>query len=228
MLILTPNSNTMEYNTQRPHMILPEYGRNVQNMIAFAMTIEDREERNKAARAIIEVMGQLNPHLRDVDDFKHKLWTHLFVMSDFKLEVDSPYETPSQEVLNEKPQLMEYPKSKIKYGHYGKYTEKILRETVNESDEKTKEYLKNTMANFMKKQFLAYNNDTVENHVIAQQLAELSNGELRLDNPDNLMNTNQILKSFGISPNKRKKVTANNQQTNNNNNGGKKKFKKKY
>ncbi len=228
MLILTPNSNTMEYNTQRPHMILPEYGRNVQNMIAFAMTIEDREERNKAARAIIEVMGQLNPHLRDVDDFKHKLWTHLFVMSDFKLEVDSPYETPSQEVLNEKPQLMEYPKSKIKYGHYGKYTEKILRETVNESDEKTKEYLKNTMANFMKKQFLAYNNDTVENHVIAQQLAELSNGELRLDNPDNLMNTNQILKSFGISPNKRKKVTANNQQNNNNNNGGKKKFKKKY
>lgn len=228
MLILTPNSNIMEYNTQRPHMILPEYGRNVQNMIAFAMTIEDREERNKAARAIIEVMGQLNPHLRDVDDFKHKLWTHLFVMSDFKLEVDSPYETPSQEVLNEKPQQMEYPKSKIKYGHYGKYTEKILRETINESDEKTKEYLKNTMANFMKKQFLAYNNDTVENHVIAQQLAELSNGELRLDNPDNLMNTNQILKSFGISPNKRKKVTANNQQNNNNNNGGKKKFKKKY
>lgn len=226
MLILTPNSNTMEYNTQRPHMILPEYGRNVQNMIAFAMTIEDRAERNRAARAIIEVMGQLNPHLRDVDDFKHKLWTHLFVMSDFNLDVDSPYETPSQEVLNEKPQPLEYPKSKIKYGHYGKYTEKILRETVKESDEKTKEYLKNAMANFMKKQFLAYNNDTVENHVIAQQLAELSNGELRLDNPDNLMNTNQILKSFGISPNKRKKVVSNNQPTNNN--GGKKKFKKKY
>jgi hypothetical protein len=221
----------MEYNTQREHMILPEYGRNVQNMIAHAMELADREQRNKAALAIIEVMGQLNPHLRDVDDFKHKLWTHLFVMSDFKLDVDSPYEKPDREVLSEKPQIMDYPKSKIKYGHYGKYTEKILKETVEEQDEKTKEYLKNTMANFMKKQFLAYNNDTVENNVIAQQLSELSGGKLVLENPDTLMQTNQILKSFGILPNKRKKATPGSNQNNGNQNNGnqqKKKFKKKY
>jgi len=97
----------MEYNTTRGRLILPEYGRNVQNMISHAMEIENRVERNRAAQAIIEVMGQLNPHLRDVDDFRHKLWTHLFVMSDFQLDVDSPYEIPKPEMLMEKPNLME-------------------------------------------------------------------------------------------------------------------------
>ncbi len=192
----------MEYNTTRGRLILPEYGRNVQNMIAYAMEINDRDERNRAAMAIIEVMGQLNPHLRDVDDFRHKLWTHLFVMSDFKLDVDSPYEIPKQEILNEKPKLMEYPKSKIRYGHYGQYTQKILESSMEVNDEKEKEYLKNTMANFMKKQFLSYNNDTVENHVIAQQLKELSKGDLVLENPDELVNTNTLLRSMGMNQNK--------------------------
>ena len=215
----------MEYNTQRPQMLLPEYGRNVQKMIAHAMEIEDREERNKAAKAIIEVMGQLNPHLRDVDDYRHKLWTHLFIMSDFKLEVDSPYEKPNLDILYEKPQHMAYPKGDIKFGHYGKYTAEILNETIKEEDEGAKEYLKNTMANFMKKQFLAYNNDAVENQVIAQHLSELSNGELILENPDTLMQTNHILKTMGINNlNKRK----NNNNPKNNNQNNKFKFKKKY
>lgn len=206
----------MEYNTQRGKLLLPEYGRNVQEMIAHAMEIPERSERNKAARAIIEVMGQLNPHLRDVDDFKHKLWTHLFVMSDFKLEVDSPYDIPAQETLNSKPDRMIYPKSKIKFGHYGKYTEEILRQSVNVTAEDERDFLKITMANFMKKQYVAYNNDAVENHVIANQLKDLSNGDLVLDNPDELINTNVILKSFGIQPNKRPK----NKQKNNSQNNG--------
>lgn len=205
----------MEYNTTRPKLLLPEYGRNVQQMIAHAMEIADRDERNKAARAIIEVMGQLNPHLRDVDDFRHKLWTHLFVMSDFKLDVDSPYEIPQPETLMSKPELMTYPKSKIRYGHYGKYTQAILSEAKEVTDENERQYLKTTMANFMKKQFLAYNNDTVENHVIANQLKELSQGELILENPDELMNTNQILKSFGLQPNKRNKKNQKNQKNKN-------------
>jgi hypothetical protein len=208
----------MEYNTTRGRLILPEYGRNVQNMIAHAMEIADRTERNRAAQAIIEVMGQLNPHLRDVDDFRHKLWTHLFVMSDFQLDVDSPYEIPKQEVLNEKPSLMEYPKSRIRYGHYGQYTQRILESAKDVTDEKEKEYLKNTMANFMKKQFLAHNNDAVENHVIADQLKELSKGELILENPDELVNTNTILRSMGLNQNKR----------NNNKSGFKQKQKKKF
>jgi hypothetical protein len=208
----------MEYNTTRGKLILPEYGRNVQNMIAHAMEIADRDERNRAAQAIIEVMGQLNPHLRDVDDFRHKLWTHLFVMSDFQLEVDSPYEIPKQEVLNEKPGLMEYPKSKIRYGHYGQYTQKILESAKDVTDPNEKEYLKNTMANFMKKQFLAHNNDAVENHVIADQLKEISKGELILENPDELVNTNTILRSMGMNQNKRSKGSFKQKQ--------KKKFKK--
>lgn len=210
----------MEYNTTRKKLMLPEYGRNVQEMIAHAMEIADRDERNKATRAIIEVMGQLNPHLRDVDDFRHKLWTHLFVMSDFKLDVDSPYEIPKPETLFSKPDGMEYPKSRIKYGHYGKYTQAILRQSKEVTAEDERQYLKITMANFMKKQFLAYNNDTVENHVIADQLKDLSQGDLILENPDELMNTNLILKSFGIQPNKRNNVKKN--QKNNKNKNRKK------
>ena len=210
----------MEYNTQRAKMLLPEYGRNVQEMIAHAMEIAEKDERNKAARAIIEVMGQLNPHLRDVDDFRHKLWTHLFVMSDFKLDVDSPYEIPKAETLYSKPDRMIYPKGKIKYGHYGKYTQNILADAHLVTDKEEKDYLKITMANFMKKQYLAYNNDAVENHVIVNQLKDLSQGELVVENPDELMNTNLILKSFGIQPNKRpaKKGGKNNNNSNNNNN----------
>ena len=189
----------MEYNTTREKLILPEYGRNVQNMISHAMKIKDRSERNRAAQAIIEVMGQLNPHLRDVDDFRHKLWTHLFLMSDFKLDVDSPYEIPQQEVLNEKPELMEYPSGKIKYGHYGKYTQKILNESSKIKNAEDKEALKTSMGNFMKKQYLTHNNGAVENHVIAENLNELSNGELTLENPDDLIKTNVLLRTMGIN-----------------------------
>lgn len=214
----------MEYNTQRPQMLLPEYGRNVQKMITHAMELEDREERNKAAKAIIEVMGQLNPHLRDEDDYRHKLWTHLFIMSNFQLDVDSPYDKPNLEILYEKPQHMDYPVGNIKFGHYGKYTESILKQTVNEEDAEVKEYLTNTMANFMKKQFLAYNNDAVENNVIAQHLSEITNGELTLENPDSLMQTNHILRTMGKNnPNNRRKNMGGKNNQNN-----KFKFKKKY
>ena len=210
----------MEYNTTRGRLILPEYGRNVQNMIRHAMEIGDRDERNRAAQAIIEVMGQLNPHLRDVDDYRHKLWTHLFVMSDFQLDVDSPYEIPKPEVLNEKPDRMTYPKSKIRYGHYGSYTQRILEESAGITDEKERDYLKNTMANFMKVQFLAHNNDAVENNVIADQLKELSKGELILENPDELVSTNTLLRSMGMNTGQHKRNKNNFKQKQ------KKKFKK--
>jgi hypothetical protein len=144
-------------------------------------------------------MGQLNPHLRDVDDFRHKLWTHLFLMSDFKLDVDSPYEIPKEEVLNEKPDLMKYPKGKIKYGHYGKYTQQILSESSEIQNPEDKEFLKKSMGNFMKKQYLTFNNGAVENHVIAENLNELSNGELTLENPEDLIKTNVLLRTIGIN-----------------------------
>jgi len=207
----------MEYNTTRNKLLLPEYGRNVQNMITHAMEIADRAERNRAAQAIIEVMGQLNPHLRDVDDFRHKLWTHMFVMSDFQLDVDSPYDIPKPEDLTSKPDRVEYPKRKMRFGHYGKYTQNILENSKDISDEKEKKYLTRTMANFMKKQFLVYNNDSVENNVIANQLKELSNNELQVENPNDLLTTNSILKAYGIQAN---------QNRNNSKKQSKKKFKK--
>jgi len=179
-------------------MLLPEYGRNVQNMIMHAHEIEDREERNRAAQAIIKVMGQLNPHLRDVDDYRHKLWTHLFIMSDFQLDVDSPYEKPEREALAERPEIMTYPKGKIRFGHYGQYTQKILEMSKGIKDSGERKYMTNAMGNFMKKQYLLHNNNAVENHVIADQLNELSQGDLTIENPEELISTNQVLKTLGI------------------------------
>lgn len=214
----------MEYNTTRSHLILPEYGRNVQNMISHAMEIADREERNRATQAIIEVMGQLNPHLRDVDDYRHKLWAHLFIMSDFKLDVDSPYEIPKKESFLEKPKLMPYPKSKIRYGHYGQYTQKILKKAHEVTDEKEKAYLTAAMGNFMKKQFLTHNNSAVENSVIGEKLHELSDGVLTMENPDEeLTSTNQLLKTLGIQNNQSNQNNNNNRRSNNNNNNNRNK-----
>ena len=210
----------MEYNTTREKLILPEYGRNVQNMISHAMDIKDREERNRASQAIIEVMGQLNPHLRDVDDYRHKLWTHLFLMSDFKLDVDSPYETPKPEVLNERPDQMSYPSGKIKFGHYGKYTEQLLKKATEIDDPEVKDSFKMAMANFMKKQYLVHNNGAVENHVIAENLNELSNGDLTVDNPDDLVSTNIVLKTMGLN----KKFTKPNKSSKTNYKSKKKKY----
>ena len=212
----------MEYNTTREKLILPEYGRNVQNMISHAMDIKDREERNRATQAIIEVMGQLNPHLRDVDDYRHKLWTHLFLMSDFKLDVDSPYETPKPEVLNERPDQMSYPSGKIKFGHYGKYTEQLLKKATEMDDPEVKDSFKMAMANFMKKQYLVHNNGAVENHVIAENLNELSNGDLSIENPDELVSTNILLKTMGLN----KKFTKPNKSNKTNYKSKKKKYKK--
>lgn len=217
----------MEYNTARPKMLLPEYGRNVQNMIAHAMEITDREERNRAAQAIIEVMGQLNPHLRDVDDYRHKLWTHLFVMSDFNLDVDSPYELPERESLEEPPELMPYPKSKIRYGHYGQYTPKILNTAKEIKDEKELAYMTSVMGNFMKKQYLVHNNSAVENNAIADQLKTLSDGELEMENPEEeLTSTNQMLKQLGIKQNQNQGQNQRKGGSNNNNNRRKQQKKK--
>ncbi len=191
----------MEYNTARGKMLLPEYGRNVQNMIQHAMEIEKRDERNRAAQAIIEVMGQLNPHLRDVDDYRHKLWTHLFVMSDFKLDVDSPFEIPEKESLKEPPKVVPYPKSKIRFGHFGQYSQKILELSKGLTDEGERVYMTNAMGNFMKKQYLLHNNNAVENNVIAEQLNELSKGELTIEKPDELVSTNVLLRTLGLTQN---------------------------
>ena len=170
----------MEYNTTRAKLLLPEYGRNVQNMISYAMKIEDSDERNRASQAIIEVMGQLNPHLRDVDDYRHKLWTHLFIMSDFKLDVDSPFEKPELEKLFEKPGPLAYPNSQIRFNHYGKVIEMMIEEASKMKKGELRDKLIFAIANQMKKSYVNWNRDSVEDKLIFKQLEQLSNGKLSL------------------------------------------------
>jgi hypothetical protein len=178
----------MEYNTQRPKLIISEYGRHVQKMVDQALAINDREERNKYSQYIISVMGQLNPHLRDIEDFKHKLWDHLFIMSDFKLDVDSPYPIPSREALNTKPDRVNYPSSAIKLRHYGKIIEKIIDKTIRMEDGDNKNLMIESIGNHLKKSFLAWNRDSVEDVQIASDLIQISSGKLKL-NEDTKLNS---------------------------------------
>ena len=156
----------LEYNAERPHLIIPEYGRHLQKLIDLAVAIEDNEERNKAAKYIIQVMGSLNPHLRDVLDFQHKLWDQLFIMSDFKLKVDSPYPIPTREVINLKPERLAYPQKNPKYRFYGNNI-KYMIEVANKWEEgEMKSALVKVIANHMKKSYLSWNKDTVTDAVI--------------------------------------------------------------
>lgn len=193
------SEEVLSYNTQRVKMHIPEYGRNVQNMIEYAKNIENREDRNKAARAIIEVMGQINPHLRDVEDYTHKLWTHLFIMSNFDLDVDSPYPLPSKEGLLKRPEDMPYPKNKAVLGHFGYYTEEIIKAVSESNDPEEKEYLSEVLGNLMKKNYLIYHTENVENRAIANYLDQISKGEIKLRKPEDLKSTKQILKEYGIN-----------------------------
>ena len=186
----------LEYNAERSHLIIPEYGRHLQKLIDQATEIEDAEERNKAAKYIIQVMGTLNPHLRDVPDFQHKLWDQLFIMSDFKLDVVSPYPIPSREVLQLKPDVLQYPQNFPKYRYYGN-TIKYMIDVANKWDEgEMKSALVKVIANHMKKSYLSWNKDTVKDDVIFEHLYELSDGKLNLlQSTEELLNTTDLLRT---------------------------------
>ena len=170
----------LEYNAERPKLIIPEYGRHLQKLIEQAVELEDREERNKAAKYIISVMGSLNPHLRDVPDFQHKLWDQIFIMSDFKLDVDSPYPIPSKEMLEQKPDTLGYPQNFPKYRFYGNNI-KYMIDVANKWEEgDLKTALIMVIANHMKKSYLSWNKDTVKDEVIFEHLLELSGGKINL------------------------------------------------
>ncbi|MDR1679827.1 MAG: DUF4290 domain-containing protein [Prevotellaceae bacterium] len=169
----------MEY-AKKTDLILPEYGRNIQQMVHHAMTIENREERNRCARTIVNIMGNLFPYLRDVNDFKHKLWDHLAIMSDFKLDIDYPYEVFKKENLYTKPERIPYKVSRIKYMHYGRTLEQMIDKAAVLPDGGEKQQLTQLIANQMKKCFLIWNKDNVSNEKILKDLAELSDGRLNL------------------------------------------------
>ncbi len=183
----------MEYNTTRSKMNISEYGRNIQKMIEHIMSVEDRDKRNLLARATINVMGQLNPHLRDVNDFKHKLWDHLFIMSDFKLDVDSPYPIPSRETLTRKPEPLNYSSNNVTFKHYGRHIERMIEKACELEDGQMKETLIKLIANHLKKSYLTWNRDAVTDEEIAEHLKILSNGRLSLQDNIKLHETSDIL-----------------------------------
>ena len=168
----------MRYNTNVKRLILPEYGRNIQNMVDYCLTIENKEERNRCANAIISIMGNMFPHLRDVNDFKHILWDHLAIMSDFNLDVDYPYEVVKKENLYQRPPRISYKDHKIRYRHYGQALERLIHKASDLNDGEEKEALTHLIANQMKKSFLIWNKDSVDNRKILKDLAELSEGRI--------------------------------------------------
>ncbi len=170
----------MEYNTQRGTMVIPEYGRSIHKMIDFALTLPEREQRTSAANTIIAAMTILNPQIRELTDFKQKLWDHLYVMSDFKLDCDSPYPMPEPDAIHAKPKRIPYPQKAIKYRNYGSILENLIKEARTMEEGTDKQILSGMIANFMKHLFLTYNKDSVNDEVIFEHLREMSGGLLEV------------------------------------------------
>jgi len=196
----------LEYNSERTHLIIPEYGRHIQKLVNHCISLEDIAERNKMAKAIVDVMGNLQPHLRDVPDFKHKLWDQLFIMADFKLDVDSPYEKLEKEVLQAKPERLEYPKYASKYRYYGNNIQTMIDTALTWEEGEARDALYFTIANHMKKCYLNWNKDTVDDKIIFKHLIELSKGKIDLtDKNETLSEVKDLLR-------KRKSTNKSNQK----------------
>src|SRR5580692_3656703 len=228
----------MEYNTTRNHLVMREYGRHIQKMIEYLLSLEDKEKRQRNAYAVIELMGFLNPHLKNVEDFRHKLWDHLFLISDFKLEVASPYPIPTRETLKAKPDPLGYPKRYPKEAHLGKNLELVIKKALQEENPDKRNGFANAIAYYMKLAYTNWHKETVHDDAIQSELTRITQGQLEFTNTP-------YVKSFRPSDNRgererggygdyRNKRNQKFQQRNNNNNnnrndrnGGNGKFKKK-
>ncbi|MAQ74757.1 MAG: methionyl-tRNA formyltransferase [Aquimarina sp.] len=189
------NIDNLEYNTERNKLIIPEYGRHLQKMVDQAIAIEDKEERNKVAKAIIDVMGNLQPHLRDVPEFQHKLWDQLMIISDFNLDVDTPFPVLTKEKLEERPEPLDYPQNHPKYRFYGNNIKRMIDVAKQWEDGDLKSALVLTIANHMKKCYLSWNKDTVDDEVIFEHLFELSKGAINLKGrSEDLTDSSDLLK----------------------------------
>lgn len=182
----------MDYNSNRSKLAIPEYGRNLQNMVNHITSIPDRAERNRAARTIIDIMGTMYPYLRDINDFKHKLWDHLAIMSNFELDIDYPYDPPTRELFNTAPKKIPYDMNRIKYRHYGKTIELLIDKAAVYEPGKDRELLIKLIANHMKKSYLMWNKDAVSDEKILEDIEELSEGRIKC-NDITLTETKDIL-----------------------------------
>ena len=196
----------MEYNTQVKRLSLPEYGRNIQNMVDHCLTIKNRDERNHCATTIISIMGNMFPHLRDVNDFKHILWDQLAIMSDFKLDVDYPYTVLQKENLHQRPPLVPYHSSEVIYRHYGEILEHLINVASEMEEGEAKEALILMIANQMKKSYLMWNKDSVDNRKILKDLADLSEGRIiRYENMIKLAEVANLVEAPPPRPSKKNK-----------------------
>jgi hypothetical protein len=182
-----------DYNTQRKRMELPEYGRNVQKMVDHIKTIKDRDERNRAAKTIISIMGNLNPHLRDVGDFKHKLWDHLAIIAEFDLDIDSPYPVPEITKLREKPREVPYMQGEIRFLHYGRIIELMIQAATELEDGDEKEYLTTLIVNQMKKSYITWNRSQVADEAIINDVRVLSKGKLKITEGVRILEVRELM-----------------------------------
>ena len=203
-------------------MELREYGRSVQNMVDHALTIEDREERQRCANTIVNIMGGMFPHLRDVPDFKHKLWDHLAIMSDFKLDIDYPFEIVKREELEMKPGKIAYPDKAIRYRHYGRFLESMIKKLSEMEEGEEKQALLQLLAVQMKKNLNNWNKEGIEDQKIVDDLREYSNGAINLKVEDLRLNDQQRHNNNNNN-NQRKQNNQNNQRKQNNQNNQRRK-----
>ena len=206
-------------------MTIAEYGRHLHNMVQDCVKIEDREKRTRTAEFIVNVMAQMNPKVKESGDYRQKLWDHLYIISDFKLDVDSPFPPPSQEVLHSKPRQFKNQQASIRYRHYGKYIQQNIEKASLYEEGPEKDALIKTIANHLKKSYLNWNKNTVDDDVILANLAELSKSRLRPTDEFKLSHTNEIL-----ARNKKKKFVKPGQApfgSNGNQNGNFNKLRKK-
>lgn len=224
--MINTTEQTFDYNTSREKLILAEYGRNVQNMVEYIVALPTKEERNRYAQVVIDMMGFLNPHLRDVPDFKHKLWDHLQIISKFKIDVDSPYPSQITEEIILTPVVLPYPQKRIRYKHYGHTVEMMIKKAKEMTEPDKKEHMTNSIANFMKMAYMVWNKDHVADEQILNDLTNLSSGELDVSKvvlnkveikpPSSNTNTSRTQKTGGRSAG----GSGGRQQNNNNNNKG--------
>ncbi len=168
----------MDYNTQREKLLMPEYGRHVQEMINYVKNLPDKEKRNEQIQAVVAVMGTLNPQLRDINDFKHKLWDHVQIISDFEIDIDSPYPTPTKETLTTKPNPIPLQKAPIKAAHYGRNIQNMIEVIAAREDDQVKTNMIKTLASYMKQQYLIWNKDSVSEETIFKDIYNLSEGRI--------------------------------------------------
>jgi hypothetical protein len=233
-------SDILEYNTSRNYLIVREYGRHIQRMVEYLMTLEDREQRQRNAYVIIELMGFLNPHLKNVEDFRHKLWDHLFLISDFKLDVDSPYPIPTRETLKARPEPLHYPKKYPRYNHLGKNIEVVIDKALKEENPEKKQGFANAVAYYMKLTYSNWHKELVHDDNIQSELNTITEGQLEFNNrpfvkhrTDNVERDEYRTQGGGYRKNygqQRGPANRGGQQRNQSNRGGQQRggFKKRY